>query len=246
MIIISPAKKQVEHHLQSTGIPHHLEVTDRLASVMQGMDAKALGACLKISQPLAKLNVDRMRDFSIAQIKSGHTASAIHTYQGDVYQYLDVESLSEDEMLFLQQNVRMISAFYGLLKPLDGILPYRLEMVSRLPDVGDLSKLWIDRITTALKEEDIIFNLASNEYSKSVDRTQIKRWVDIKFLDETSTGYKTIAVKAKRMRGRLLRYMIQNKITQPEKLRAFSEQGYIFDEACTDENLIQFIHPAAS
>ncbi len=240
MIIISPAKKQVEHHVDGQGIPSQLSVTAALAKTMQGMSVEDLAKYLKISIPLAKLNQERMQAFSIEQINQGHAAAAIYTYQGDVYQNLDVNTLSQKDIQYLQNNVRMISAFYGLLKPLDGILPYRLEMVSRLPEVGDLAKLWTDSVTQALKDEEIIFNLASNEYSKTVDKQQMKRWVDITFLDQTPAGYKVIAVKAKRMRGKLLRYMVQNQITQPEQLKDFSEHGYVFDSNNSNSQLIQF------
>jgi cytoplasmic iron level regulating protein YaaA (DUF328/UPF0246 family) len=244
MIIISPAKKQVEHYIDGQGVPSQLQMTAELANILQEMSVEDLAKHLKISMPLAKLNQERLQAFSIDQIKQGHAAAAIYTYQGDVYQNLDVDSLSEQDVEYLQNNVRMISAFYGLLKPLDGILPYRLEMVSRLPEVGDLAKLWSDSVTQALKNEEIIFNLASNEYAKTVNRHQMKRWVDITFLDQTATGYKFIAVKAKRMRGRLLRYMIQNQITQPEQLQDFSEQGYVFDSDSSNNQLIQFKNDA--
>jgi cytoplasmic iron level regulating protein YaaA (DUF328/UPF0246 family) len=240
MIIISPAKNQQEHHIQPRTLPSCLEVTGRLAKCMQGMSKEELRRYLKISEQLASLAKERMQNFSIDHINLEHTSPAVYTYRGDVYKHLDVETLSEQSIDYLQQNMIIISAMYGPLKPLDGILCYRLEMVSRLPEFSDLAALWRPCVTSILEKEDIVFNLASNEYSKAVDQQKIKRWVDIVFLDKTSSGYKVIAVKAKRMRGEMLRYMILNKIKDPEQLQGFSHSGYIFDKNGSSKNRIQF------
>lgn len=239
MIIISPAKKQIESHVTPMTLPSHLDKTMALWQVMKDMSAAQLAKQLGVSEKIAHENVQRLSEITREAFTLETTTPAMYTYAGDVYRYLQADSLDDQDVTYAQKNLRIISAFYGPLRPLDGILPYRLEMISRLPGFKDLAGYWQKDVTDMLADEPILFNLASVEYAKTVDQSRIKRWVDISFLDATPKGYRVVAVNAKRMRGLCLQYMLKNRVEDPEQLHSFAERGYCFDaESSTSAHLI--------
>jgi cytoplasmic iron level regulating protein YaaA (DUF328/UPF0246 family) len=161
---------------------------------------------------------------------------AVLAFKGDVYTGLDAESFSEADFSFAQQHLRILSGLYGVLRPLDLLEPYRLEMGTRLKTAsGDnLYQFWGDRITAALNEElktsdDVVVNLASNEYFKAVQPKALNaRLITPVFKDFKNGQYKIISFYAKKARGLMSRYIIQNRIDAPEAIKAFDLEGYYF------------------
>ena len=235
MIIISPAKKQITDKTKEPwSKPKHLEQSRALLSELVLLSPEELKKTLKVSDDLASLNHQRHQRLHQHQFDENLAIPAAYMYAGDVYQYLDVRTLNDDQLQFMQKKLRIISALYGLLSPMDGIWPYRLEMVHQLCHYGSLPAYWCESVTQDLHTngDQYLFNLASQAYSQSIDQKAIKGWVDLVFQDKNKDGrYQVIAVKAKRMRGLLLRYMIEHQVEQPQDLMAFNLQGYQLDEA---------------
>ena len=145
------------------------------------------------------------------------------------------------DLAYIKDNLRIISAFYGVLSPMEGIWPYRLEMITKVPGIGSLASFWQASAVEELEGSNIIFNLASNAYSETVLPLKDKRWIDIVFQDQDAKGgYRIIAVKAKRMRGMLLRHMVKHRIKTPEKLLGYEENGYAFCEEESSPNRLVF------
>lgn len=170
-------------------------------------------------------------------------------FKGDVYTGLDASSLSEDDFAFAQQHLRMLSGLYGILRPLDLMQPYRLEMGIKLanPQGNDLYSFWGDRLTLMLNEalqaqgDDILVNLASDEYFKAVKPKQLQgRIIKPVFLDEKNGKFKVISFYAKKARGLMSRYIIQNRLTDAEQLKAFDVEGYFFDEGASQGDELVF------
>jgi cytoplasmic iron level regulating protein YaaA (DUF328/UPF0246 family) len=165
-------------------------------------------------------------------------------FTGDVYQGLDALSFSKKDIEFAQKHVRMLSGFYGLLRPLDVMQPYRLEMGTKLKtDQGDsLYEFWGDKITKRINADlkasggSAIINLASQEYFKAVDRQSLKGKVyDVQFLENRDGEFKFISFNAKKARGFMTQYIVKNKITKAEKIKGFDLEDYAFNEALSSE-----------
>lgn len=239
MIIISPSKRQADPVFKSGLDKPRLyyksqELITRLSNLSKAELAKILG----VSEKRAALAWEEYQALS-----EGHDMSmeAINLYQGDVFKNLDVDSLSSEELDYLQDNLRIISPLYGLIKPLDGIWPYRLEMVTKVPGVSGLQDYWKGMQDLVDQENPAyIFNLASNEYSACIKASGDTKWIDVVFEDKKDSGYRIIAVKAKRMRGEILRYMAKNNIHKPEELRGFAHEVYKFSEAVSAPQRIVF------
>ena len=167
---------------------------------------------------------------------------AIYAFKGDVYSGLDAESIGEDKFDYLQNSLRIISGYYGLLRPFDQILPYRLEMGTKLENKNgnNLYKFWGDKITDVLNEDldtnDIIVNLASDEYFKSIVTKKLhNKIVTPQFKELKNGSYKTIAIYAKKARGLMSRFIIDNEIQNPNNLKNFNNEGYSFDSNLSDD-----------
>lgn len=239
MIIISPAKRQLAKNPEK-GLdkPRALDKSQKLVNRLAAMNPLMLGEALHVSDALAQSAYAMYQELAEGFPEEAYTA--IHLYQGDVYKSLDVSSLSEVSLKYLQDNLRIISPLYGLLKPLDGIWPYRLEMVTRLEGVPPLMEYWQDMPSIVEKERPpFIINLASNEYSACIQAQNGSKWIDVVFQDKVKDKYRVVSVKAKRMRGHMLRYMAQNQIKDPQDLCQFSQDGYQFYEGdSTPDRLI--------
>lgn len=237
MIIISPAKKQIETARVSLTQPDHLEKMQPLLELLSSYTVAELVKCLGISEQLAQENHQRF-----LELKSGQAAltPAIYTYAGDVYKHLDPESCSDHAIVYAQDHLRILSAFYGPLRPLDAIGFYRLEMITKLSGFELLVKYWQESMTQAVEDQNV-FNLASEAYSKSIDRKRCKHWVDIVFYEKNKKGrYVVVAVNAKRMRGKILAYMLENQVDSPDGLEAFESNGYGFDAINSTESKVIF------
>ncbi len=216
-----------------SGIPHFLKDADYLAGKLKKLKTAELESLMNISPKLAQLNAERY-----ATWKSSPSRQAIYAYNGDVYDGLNASDLTENQVEFAQQHLRILSGLYGLLKPLDCIKPYRIEMSTAFstPKADNLYKYWGDRITDLLKKQikesgsNVLVNLASQEYFAAINTEKLKtRIITPAFKDRSNGKYAMISFFAKRARGMMCRFIIQNAITDFEMLVGFDEGGYHFN-----------------
>ena len=203
-----------------------------LAKSAANLTQKKLADLMHISPALAKLNADRFRDFAHADARP-----AAYAFAGDVYTGLDAGSLDEGQMRFAQDHLRLLSGLYGLLRPLDAIRPYRLEMVTRwAPRKTRLTDWWGDRIAAALRDDlgdQPVLNLASQEYWAALDgRLAGTRIVTVDFRD----GDRFVSFHAKKARGLMARWMIEHHIADLDAMRGFDADGYAFDGNASDDD----------
>ncbi len=219
-----------------------------LVNILKNKSREELKKIMSISESLAKLNYDRYRNWHYPYSQE-EGRQAIFAFKGDVYAGLDAYNLSDEALEFAQQYLSILSGLYGLLRPLDIILPYRLEMGTKLrnPRGETLYKFWGDKITEQLNNDmkasgsDILINLASNEYFKSINTGKLNaRIITPVFKNSKNGEYKVISIYAKKARGLMTRYIIQNKITDPEELLGFNEDGYYFNSGLSSKDELVF------
>ena len=216
--------------------------TSELHKILVNFSINDLKDLMNVSDKIAELNYNRFKRWEEPS-KSDSSKQAIYAFKGDVYSGLDAESILENKFDFLQENLRIISGFYGLLRPFDKILPYRLEMGTKLSNSrgNNLYEFWGDNITNLLNndiedENSYVVNLASNEYFKSIKKNKLKNEIITPIFKEFRNGtYKTIAIYAKKARGLMSRFIIDNKIQKPENLKAFNLERYSFDGNLSDD-----------
>ena len=257
LILISPAKTldyQSDLATQRYTQPELLAYSQQLIKVARSLSEPQIASLMGISDKLASLNVTRFHEWQ-PSFTPDNARQAILAFKGDVYTGLQAEGFSEGDFDFAQQHLRMLSGLYGVLRPLDLMQPYRLEMGIRLanPKGKDLYQFWDTVITQTLNKalaaqgDNVLINLASDEYYKSVKPKLLNAEI-IKpvFLDEKNGVFKVISFYAKKARGLMSRYIIQNKLTQPEQLKAFNLEGYGFDQSASGQNEWVFKRPAQS
>lgn len=246
LMIISPAKTlDYESPLATETYtqPDFLDDACELIDQLKELEPHQVSNLMSISDKLGQLNAERFRTWH-TPFTPDNARQAILAFKGDVYTGLDAESFSEDDFAFAQQHLRMLSGLYGLLKPLDLMQPYRLEMGTKFENKRgkDLYAFWGSKLTKALNEllaadDKVLVNLASNEYFKSVQKKDIDgRLVTPQFKDWKNGQYKMISFYAKKARGLMCRYAIQNRITQADDLKGFNLEGYYFSEEQSDNN----------
>jgi len=212
---------------------------------MQEKDSFQIADLMKLSMNLADLNMQRFQDWH-TPFTSENAKQAIFAFSGDVYQGLDANSLDADAISFMQDHLRILSGLYGTLRPLDLMQAYRLEMGTKLPTERgrNLYEFWgsiiTDSINSALSEQgdDILINLASNEYFSAVKTTNIKGRIITPVFKELRKGsYRIISFNAKKARGYMSRFIIENRISDPEQLKAFDVADYVYipDLSSTNE-----------
>ncbi|WP_420581530.1 peroxide stress protein YaaA [Reichenbachiella sp.] len=249
--VISPAKTlDFENNIEQESFttPRFSTQTNRLIRELRLKKAEDIQQLMGVSENIAKLNVKRYKDYR-REHTLDNSKQSIHAFKGDVYVGLDVDQLDASDIAFAQTHLRILSELYGLLRPKDIIQPYRLEMGTSL-QVGDhssLYKYWNDQIVKLvhkdLKEQgdQVIVNLASNEYFKVIKRKSLKaNVIDVEFLDLKNDKYKVISFFAKKARGMMARYIIKNRINSPELLKGFDDEGYYYDPKSSTENNIIF------
>ena len=248
IFIISPAKKldlsEETRFTQNYSLPAHLEDTQVLVKSLARMKEKKIGELMGISPKLAALNYDRYQSFSLP-FTPDNAKQALMCFKGDVYLSFNLEDYQEAEFAFAQKHLRILSGLYGLLKPLDLIQPYRLEMGTKMKNRRgkDLYAFWGDRITKALNEaleesgSSLLVNLASNEYFKSVKPKKLKgKIITPVFKDDRNGQLKSIFLYAKQARGAMCDFAIREKVTEPEQLKAFTGMGYAYHDALSTED----------
>jgi uncharacterized protein len=219
-----------------------------LISELRNYSPPEMEGLMKVSEELAEINFRRHLSW-----KEEHTLlnskQAILSYHGAVFQGLRAEEFNEEELNFAQQHLRILSGLYGALRPLDLVQPYRLEMGIKLKNAKgkDLYCFWKDKITEFLKEEingqqePVLINLASNEYFTAIDLKRLDRKIITPVFKEYKNGnYRVVTIYAKRARGLMTRYIIENRIDLQEDLKGFEEEGYSFNEGMSTETELVF------
>lgn len=249
-VLLSPAKSlDFESAVLSkrTSAIQFPEKSSQISAVLRKKSPKQLSELMGISESLAVLNYERNQEWSI-EPNSESSRPAIFAFNGEVYRGLDVMSLSNSKHELMQQSLRILSGQYGLLRPFDVIMPYRLEMGTKLP-VGkskNLYKFWRKTVTNALANElgadEVVVNLASNEYAKCVDFKALNNSVITPVFKEYKNGvYKVLAVYAKHARGLMARYILDQEVETIEELKDFREGGYYFATELSRDNELVFV-----
>lgn len=240
LIVISPAKSLDYTTAPGTSnftMPEMLEDSEKLIGRLQKMSPKQLSILMGISANLGELNFQRFQSWQLP-FTPENAKQAVLAFNGDVYQGLAAETLSEEQLQLAQTKLRILSGLYGVLKPLDIIQPYRLEMGTTMKYYGskNLYEFWNPAITKKINEavaesgSGILVNLASNEYFKSIDKKKLKaEIVTPEFKDLKNGTYKMISFFAKKARGLMTRFILENNISDVDSLQAFDLDGYNFN-----------------
>lgn len=240
LVLISPAKTldyesslPTDQHTQARLLEHSQE----LIEVASKLSATEISSLMSVSEKIANLNVERFRDWQ-PEFDLSNARQAIFAFKGDVYTGLDAYNLKDHDISYAQEHLRMLSGLYGLLRPLDLMMPYRLEMGTKLANSRghNLYEFWGHTITElinydlAAANSELLVNIASDEYYKSVKENKIQAEI-IKpvFLDQKNGKYKVISFYAKKARGLMARFIIENQIDRVENLKGFNTEGYYFD-----------------
>ena len=248
-LVISPAKSLNYDSKLPTGFSSEscfLNEAKELNTLLKKKSPKALSELMHISPKLGALNYERNQNWSLP-FSSENARQAIYAFDGDVYRGLDAYSISEEKLDIVQDTVRIISGLYGLLKPLDLIQPYRLEMGIKFP-VGKNKKMyefWRKKITKALNDElyedELLVNLASQEYFKAIDANALKTpLIHVDFKEFKNGQFKTIAIFSKRARGLMTRYIIDSNAKTAEELKSFNIDRYAYDANLSSDHKLVF------
>jgi len=245
LIVISPAKNLDYDTPPSTANfsqPDFLEHSQQLIEELRELSVQDIAELMKLSDKLASLNVARYESFS-QPFDTANAKQAVLAFNGDVYAGLEATSLTEAQLQFAQQHLRILSGLYGLLRPLDLMQPYRLEMGTKFANQRgkDLYQFWGNLLTDELnsllaeQSEQVLVNLASNEYFKAVKAKNIRgRIITPVFKDLKNGQYKIISFYAKKARGLMSRYIIENGLTEAEQIKGFDLAGYRFAESMSE------------
>jgi uncharacterized protein len=265
IVLLSPAKSlnytplaEQANHLATLphSMPHFVKEPPKLVAAARKLSAEKLSELMSISDNLAKLNVARFKNWQL-EYTLENAKQAVLAFDGDVYTGLQAATLRVDDLLWAQEHLGMLSGLYGLLRPLDLMQPYRLEMGSALTvktgkeNTKNLYDFWGKLITEHLNDrlallqndvaKNVIVNLASQEYFKSVNVKTLKaRVIECVFEDEKHGKFKIISFFAKQARGLMARYIVLNRITSPAKLKTFNLAGYAYTAAASREDRLVF------
>lgn len=246
LLLISPAKTldfnptTIEPHTQ----PELLEESEKLVKKLKTLNSKKIQALMGVSEKIADLNVERYQNFSLP-FNQENAKQAVLAFKGDVYQGLEAESFDAADFEFAQEHIGILSGLYGFLKPLDLMQPYRLEMGTKLKvrRANNLYEFWKEKITDKINatNSEAIVNLASNEYFKSVKTNKLKGelWT-VDFKELRNGKYKVISFSAKKARGMMCRYVVKNRLENPEQMRAFDWDSYQLNEELSAERHLVF------
>ena len=243
-IIISPAKKmRVDpDSMECRTVPMFLSQTEKLLAQLQSMSNAELQQLWKCNDKIAALNIERLNDMDLRR----NLTPALLAYEGIQYQYMAPEVFTDREFAYIQEHLRILSGFYGMLRPFDGIVPYRLEMQALLSVNGykDLYGFWADRMARCLfAETDCIINLASKEYSRCISAylPPDVRMITCVFGEEKAGKVIEKGTMCKMARGEMVRFMAENQIEKPEDLKKFNRQNYHYAPEYSDEKHYVFL-----
>ncbi|MCP4915143.1 MAG: peroxide stress protein YaaA [Oligoflexia bacterium] len=248
-IVISPAKKldfESKTPIEDYSDIKYAEKALQLIKELRKCSQEEISKLMKLSDSLAKLNVDRYKSYD-PKFNDKNSRQAVFAFSGDTYVGLDANSLKKQDLTYSQKHLGILSGLYGLLSPLDRIQPYRLEMGTRFSQNGhkNLYDYWKEDVTEAinekLKKEKYLINCSSNEYFSVIDTKKLNGEIITPVFKEMKNGeYKVISFNAKRARGMMSRYIIQNRLTKPEELKSFDIDGYQYSEKLSQGNEIVF------
>ncbi|MEK3703548.1 peroxide stress protein YaaA [Paenibacillus sp. FSL R7-0198] len=243
-IIISPAKKmKIDTDLMAIAqMPQFINESEQLLSLLQKLSYDELKAMWKCNDAIAEQNVERIQNMNI----KANLTPAIYAYEGIQYQYMAPGVFQNEELEYLQQHLRILSGFYGMLRPLDGVTPYRLEMQGKLqgPGFKSLYQFWGSKLAEQLQSEsNHILNLASKEYSKNITPclSEETRFITCVFGQMVNGKLVEKATWAKMARGEMVRYMAEHKITEVKDVRNFDRLNFAFSEERSNESTYVFI-----
>lgn len=238
-IIVAPAKKMVvdTDSFAVENPPQFLKQTERLKEALQGMSPKELQDLWKCNDSIAKLNIERLKRMDLHH----KLTPAVLAYEGIQYRYMAPGVMEAAHLDYLREHLRILSGFYGLLRPFDGVTPYRLEMQARLALDGyrNLYQFWGDRLACQLASEtDFVLNLASKEYSKAVEAhlPETVRLVTCTFGERKKDKVFEKGTQCKMARGQMVRWLAENGITERADIRAFNQLGYRFQAELSTES----------
>ncbi|KIQ37236.1 peroxide stress protein YaaA [Pseudomonas viridiflava] len=252
LMVISPAKTldfETPPTTKRFTQPQYLDHSQELISQLRELAPAQIAELMHLSDKLAGLNAARFGSWTPA-FTPENAKQALLAFKGDVYTGLQAETLREDQLDYAQKHLRMLSGLYGLLRPLDLMQPYRLEMGTRMANARgkDLYAFWGTRISEWLNEaladqgDDLLLNLASTEYFSAVKRSALNaRIIDTEFKDLKNGQYKIISFYAKKARGMMSRFVIEERIDSPEALRAFDVQGYRYNAELSTPSKLVFL-----
>ncbi len=242
LAIISPSKTQdfSECNIDIFSQTRQLESSNELIGILKSKSKSQISKLMSLSEKLSELNFDRFQNFKLP-FTLENAKQAILAFKGDVYNGINAPDLSSEDLEFAQSKVRMLSGLYGVVRPLDLIQPYRLEMGTKLSNAKgpNLYDYWGAEISNVLNEDepDLIINLASSEYFKAIDKNALNANIlDIVFKEKKGETYKIIGIYAKRARGLMVNYIIRNRLENPEALKNFSDEGYRFDKDLSSDS----------
>jgi uncharacterized protein len=251
IIVLSPAKSldyDTPAHIDTHTIPDFVDDAAELIDGLRRLSPQQIGTLMSISDPLARLNFQRYADWS-TKFSRDNAKQAVLAFNGDVYEGFDAKSLSHADLDYAQHHVRVLSGLYGVLRPLDLLQPYRLEMGTRFenPRGKDLYAFWGERITHALNAQSnkkgarVLVNCASTEYFKAVKPKKLAAPIITPVFEDWKGGrYKIISFHAKRARGLMARYAVENRIAEPEALKSFDAESYAFDADASNDSTYVF------
>lgn len=248
LIVISPAKKLDYTSSVNSPLTTQPELLDHSQELLKGLKALApqdVSSLMSLSDKLGALNFERFQEWQ-TPFTEDNARPAVLAFKGDVYQGLDADSMSAEDLRWAQDHLRILSGLYGLLRPLDLMQAYRLEMGTKFANSrgADLYKFWGDIITNELNrvESSVLVNLASNEYFKSVHKKDLSaRIITPVFMDKKNDKYKIISFYAKKARGLMSSYIIRNRITEVEQIKNFDTDGYSYNAALSEADQWVFV-----
>ena len=256
LMVISPAKTldyDTAPVTQRFTLPEHLDDAQELIGILRELAPAQIAELMHLSDKLAGLNAARFGSWH-PEFTQANAKQALLAFKGDVYTGMQAEDFSEDDFDFAQQHLRMLSGLYGVLRPLDLMQPYRLEMGTKLANARgkDLYAFWGERISGWLNEslaeqgDDVLLNLASNEYFGAVKRKALNaRVIDTEFKDLKNGQYKIISFYAKKARGMMARYVIKERLSNPEGLKDFNYAGYAYSAEHAKADQLVFLRDHA-
>lgn len=240
-IILAPAKKmdRADDDFVSRGLPVFLNKTEVLLEKMRSMESAELKKMWKCSDQIVRQNEERLRTMDLRN----RLSPAVFSYIGLAYQHMAPGAMTEEQLDYLQEHLRILSGFYGALKPFDGVTPYRLEMQAIVPQLGDLYSFWGDALYKEVRDEDgVIVNLASKEYSSAIEKYlgENDRMVTAVFGEKKNGKIIQKGTMAKMARGEMTWWMAENNVQDPEELKNF-DAGWRFSEEDSSENEFVFL-----
>lgn len=245
LILISPSKTldltNNTPDIVQTSTPRFTEESEQLIQILKEYSVEGIGELMSLSDKLSELNYQRFQNFL-----SNDPKASLYAYKGDVYEGFELSKYTPENLEFANEHLKIISGLYGILKPLDLIKPYRLEMSTSLknPKGKNLYNFWGDKLTKYLEHENTnyIINLASKEYSSAININKLSNpLINITFKEHNQGKYKVIGIHSKKARGIMANFIIRNNITQPNDLKSFDLKNYKYIPEFSSENEYVFV-----